>query len=291
MSPPPRLMTSPLMRPYWLLLAAGFLLPACSSTEGPGPDTPATAKRAEPAGHTEAPFQPPQAPILYQPQFLWDDASLTRQGTGFFTKAPDGRVAAVSSVHYLQSGDYPIYEASFLTVDAEEPIATFTRHWGPPGDGGSLQPADLTGDYLLMPASEGMIPDKSILTLDERPEGPARGERVWLAVKDLEAEHGYRTEPGVVAMSRDKFIVVAPDTSLPLASLNGAPVISQQTGGVIGTLSRGAKRESESDLLVLTPASAIRQALRRAERFPSLEQAFTERTAASKESRRDDEAG
>ena len=231
----------------------------------------ASAASMNSAGETEPAL--PEAPILFQPQFLWDDATVTREGTGFFAKTAGGQIAAVSSVQYLR-GDRPtLREATWLTVTTDEPVVTFTRHWGEPGQGGSLAPTDLRDDYLLLPAKQHRVPAKAPLELDPRA-SPNRNERVWLPVKDIDAANGYRAVKGkVISNQTKKFIVVDLQQQLPLESLNGSPVISQQTGKVVGVLSRGG-RLGENTFLILTPVSALRQAIADAEQTIPLTKAF-----------------
>jgi hypothetical protein len=150
---------------------------------------------------------------------------------------------------------------------------TFTRHWGEPGQGGSLAPTDLRDDYLLLPAKQHRVPAKAPLELDPRA-SPNRNERVWLPVKDIDAANGYRAVKGkVISNQTKKFIVVDLQQQLPLESLNGSPVISQQTGKVVGVLSRGG-RLGENTFLILTPVSALRQAIADAEQTIPLTKAF-----------------
>jgi hypothetical protein len=149
---------------------------------------------------------------------------------------------------------------------------TFTRHWGRPGQGGTLTPTDLRDDYLLLPTRARQVPADAVLTLDRR-DKPAANERVWLPVKDVEAAYGHQLVEGTVTARKDKYIIVKLGERLSLASLNGAPVISQRTGQVIGALSRGG-RLGEQTLLILTPARALRQAMREAESAMPLIDAF-----------------
>jgi hypothetical protein len=232
----------------------------------------------------------PTAPILFQPQFLWDDATVTREGTGFFAQAPGQRVAAISNVQYLRGNRPTLIEASWLGVTSDEPVMTFTRHWGKPGKGGTLNPADLREDYLLLPAEASHVPGESILKLDWRNQ-PAAREPVWLPVKDVDAPQGHRLIEGKVTARQAKYIIVTLNQRLSLASLNGSPVISQKTGRVIGALSRGG-RLGESTLLILTPAEALRHAIDRAEGYPPLNEAFanaaSERSASPRAQRTGD---
>jgi len=79
----------------------------------------------------------------------------------------------------------------------------------------------------------------------------------------------------MLVTSRSGYLIVDLDREVKLTSLNGAPVLSQRSGKVVGALSRGGGTAEGSRLLVLTPASALREAMREAERFPPLEDAFS----------------
>jgi hypothetical protein len=292
-------------RAAWLslsfLLVLGVSLSGCATTGQNDRDGQARPKQSPPPENTESvrnataePAGPdaslPQAPLLFQPQFLWSDASVTREGTGFFLQAPGRRIAAVTNVQHLHAEPLEVREASWLGVRSDEPVITFTRAWGKPGDGGSMNPPDLREDYLLLPATPRRMPqDAAVLELDERP-APAEGERVWLPVKNVKATHGYRTFAGTVTAAKDTFISVSLDKPLRLASLNGSPVISQKTGKVIGALSRGGRRLDGKTMLVLTPAEALRDAIQRAESTPSLRRSFANQAQARK-SATDPDAG
>ena len=210
----------------------------------------------------------PERAILFQPLFKWLGAEPTYQGTGFFVKAPDGRVAAVTSAHFLDRDGPPLLEAKWLDVRTQEPVATFTQSWGPPGSQGTTQPVvDLRSDYLLLPAPEG-VPADLALQWDPRL-APDRGERVWFPNKDPDAPLGYQLLPGTVVEARPKYSLVALGQVVKLQSQSGSPVVSQATGKVIGTLSRGLEQRDKT-LLLLAPSHAILEALARAKEFPLL---------------------
>jgi hypothetical protein len=99
-----------------------------------------------------AAFNPPDKPILFQPMFIWRTGAPTHQGTGFFAKAPDGRVAAITSSHFLNMHGPALLEARWLDIRTQAPVATFKLSWGPPGTGCTDTPTlDLRRDYLLLP--------------------------------------------------------------------------------------------------------------------------------------------
>jgi hypothetical protein len=204
-------------------------------------------------------LSPPNSQILFQPLFIWRGDSPSQQGTGFFTKTPDGRVAAVTSAHLIDPQGPTLLEARWLDVRTEALVATFTRSWGQPGRGGTDDPSyDLRSDYLLLPV-EVMISPERILELDSRPLPDLR-ERVWFPNKDRTAPPGYRIVNGTVAAVDVKYVTVILDQPIALSSQSGSPIISQVTGKVIGTLSR-AGQERGRTFLLLTPAAALLKAL------------------------------
>ena len=215
-----------------------------------------------------AAFNTPDKVILFQPVFIWRSGAPTHQGTGFFTKAPDGRVAAVTSAHFLDRHGSALLEARWLDIRTQTPVATCKLSWGPPGNDGTDTPTlDLRRDYLLMPVQD-RVPDEQVLELDPRAK-PEVKERIWFPDKDKAVPSGYRVVTGTVVAADVKYISVILDQPITLVSQSGSPIISQATGRVIGTLSRGG-RERGKTLLILTPASALLEALARYRNFPRL---------------------
>lgn len=199
--------------------------------------------------------------------FVWKGADGTYQGTGFFVKAPNGKIAAVSSAHFLDRDGPPLLEAKWLNVFTSEPIATFTRSWGMPGrEGTSLPTPDFRTDYLLMPAPESTSLDLT-LELDSRPT-PAIGERIWFPNKDDTLPLGHRVVAGTVVVADEKHSGIVLDEEIELQSQSGSPFISQATGKVIGTLS--SANFGRRPRLLLTPSSAILAALAKDNEFPEL---------------------
>jgi iron-sulfur cluster assembly accessory protein len=191
--------------------------------------------------------------------FVWADGTTTLQGTGFFAAAPGGRVAAVTSSHFINKDGPRLLEARWLNVRSGNTAATFSSSWGIPGDGGRTEPQpDLRSDYLIFPAAKA--PDRAaLLEFDPRPK-PAVGERVHFPNKDESADPGHKWVEGAVAEADEKFVTVLLDQKIHLQSQSGSPVISQSTGRVIGTLSR-ARHERDRTLLTLAPAGGMVAAL------------------------------
>jgi hypothetical protein len=126
--------------------------------------------------------KPPSKEILFQPMFVWENSEPTFQGTGFFVKAPGGKVAAVTSLHFLNVEGPHLREARWLSLTTDKPTAVLDRSWGPPGKTGVIRVAagkdcngkpiiftvpwlDKRTDCLLMPVPAG-IPASVVLELD-----------------------------------------------------------------------------------------------------------------------------
>jgi hypothetical protein len=202
--------------------------------------------------------------------FIWRTGPPSRQGTGFLAKAPDGRIAAVTSAHLIDPQGPALLEARWLDIRTRTPVAVFTRSWGAIGRGGTDAPAyDLRSDYLLLPV-QVPVPADQVLELDPRSLPEVR-ERVWFPNKDQAAPLGYRVIPGTVTAAESKYLTVVLDQPLALTSQSGSPVISQTSGQVIGTLSRGG-REGRRTVLLLTPAAALLAALTNSLDFRPLRQ-------------------
>ena len=211
---------------------------------------------------------PPDRIILFQPMFVWAGSEPTYQGTGFFAKAPNNKIVAVTSAHFLNMNGPPLQEAKWLDVRTNKWVATFTLSWGTPGRSGTRHPLlDLRSDYLLMPASSSITPDK-VLELDSRPK-PKLKERIWFPNKDETAPLGHQVVAGSVVESDEKYSIVILDKEVPLQSQSGSPFISQATGKVIGTLS-GADSANGQLRLLITPSSGILAMLAKDNHFPEL---------------------
>lgn len=213
---------------------------------------------------------PPKHPILFQPKFYWADPKESHNGTGFIAKAPNGKQVGITSAHFLRLDGLPLLKASWLDVRTMQPIATFTKSWGRPGNSGIVTPThvDLRSDYLLL-VDETAVPVESVLELDER-ELPVVGERIWFPNKNPQADLGYELVEGHVTIATAYFIAVALDAPVTLQSQSGSPIISRTSGGVIGTLSRGAAGKQSQELF-LAPVHPISKVLRESALLFSLE--------------------
>jgi iron-sulfur cluster assembly accessory protein len=234
-----------------VLLAASHA-PGCREEKKTPAQPPARTAPAAPAG-------PPQGTVVFQPMFVWADGTTTLQGTGFFAAAPAGRVAAVTSAHFINKDGPRLLEARWINVRSGDTAATFSTSWGTPGDGGRTEPQpDLRADYLLLPAAKA--PHRAaVLEFDPRPK-PALGERIHFPNKDESADPGHKWVEGAVTEADEKSVSVLLDQKIHLQSQSGSPVISQATGRVIGILSL-ARQERDRTVLTLAPAGGVAAAL------------------------------
>ncbi|NQT17707.1 MAG: hypothetical protein HQ582_33435 [Planctomycetes bacterium] len=203
---------------------------------------------------------PPDGPLLFQPAISFAGGETTYQGTGFFVATSTGRILGVTSAHFIDFEGSPMLSARWLSIPDEDVAAEFQYSFGPPGNEGTTEPVDLRPDYLILAGDEVAPPHKP-LVLDGRPQ-PKTGERVWLPDKDYDSEKGHTLVAGSVAEAAPEYVLVVLDERIELQSQSGSPVISQQTGKVIGTLSRGGDSEGES-FLILCPSRSILSAIER----------------------------
>lgn len=213
-------------------------------------------------------FPGPEKMVVYQPVFFWEDGKQSAQGTGFFAKAPNGKLVAVSSAHFLKRNGPPLLGAVWLNNATGKGIAKASTSWGSVGRAGTMQPEmDLRSDYLLLPIDDAVKPEE-VLEFDLR-SLPNEGERVWLPNKDESAEKGHHNVAGTVTEATENYIVVELDVPIKLQSQSGSPFISQDTGKVIGTLST-ANPNVKPLKIYLTPAEAILRQLAKQDSFPKL---------------------
>jgi hypothetical protein len=118
-----------------------------------------------------------------------------------------------------------------------------------------------------MPTSE-YVPGELILELDPRAE-PINGERVWFPDKDPTAKSGYVVVSGRVTETGRYYTEVKLNKHVPMQSQSGSPVISRDTGRVIGTVSRSLEMPFQTTLR-LTPSAAILKVLAKNDEMPAL---------------------
>lgn len=267
-----------------LTLFAGCSKPAPPAPLGATNDDPAAAEKPAPeasppetnAAATAAPMMPaPRGQLLYQPNFYWSDGEETAQGTGFFVKAPSGKLAAVTSAHFIDPDGPALVKAQWQTIDGEKLVATLSKSWGPPGKLGRSK-FDQRRDYLLFPVTEE-IQVPTVLELDPRPR-VQDGELVWFVDKDGSTSAAdQRVVSGSVTLESPLALVIELDEEIKLQSQSGSPFISQETGKVIGILS-SAGQDGDRLKLIAAPVKKMVEQLQDESAFPEL------RTVIGKES-------
>lgn len=257
-----------------VLLGTLSLLPGCCCqlTQRGTPNLPVPKISAEnkgaPAQEVLPQVPPPTGPLLYQPMLVWGDGEASHQGTGFLAATPEGDTVGVTSAHFVNFAGPPLKQVAWLEIPGDEPAVTFTRSLGPPGKAGSMRPLDLRSDYMIFVPDELLADDRPALELDN---GSQKTERVWLPNKSWDDEAGYELIEGDLVTALSEYLVIRLDKRIQLQSQSGSPIISQQTGKVIGTLaSANVDNEGYGDTIYLAPATAILQAMKQAKEKPLL---------------------
>ncbi len=229
------------------------------------PEKPATA--AQPTEEPAAKIAAPRGQLLYQPIFHWSDGDESAQGTGFFAKAPNGKIAAVTSAHFIDPERPALLSAEWQTIDGEKIVAKLSTSWGPPGKLGGSE-LDQRSDYLLFPVEpEVMVPQ--VLEFDPRPRCED-GELVWFVDKDgSESAADQRVLTGRVKLESPLAIILTLDDPIKLQSQSGSPFISQKTGKVIGLLCSGG-HDGDELLLIAAPVGRMLKQLQDDSSFPEL---------------------
>ncbi len=213
--------------------------------------------RTEPESAAVETKKPPEGVFLYQPQFHFQNGKTTNQGTGFFVQAPGDRILAVTSAHFLDFDGPKMMLAEWISIPEGNVSAEFAHSFGKPGDGGTSEPYDLRRDYLILVPKSPV--QEEALWLDERIK-PNVGEKVWFPDKTWDLPSGLVWVSGYVEESEAVFSVVVLDRPIELQSQSGSPIISQETGKVIGTLARGGS-ENGVTRLILCPSRGIADAI------------------------------
>jgi hypothetical protein len=219
---------------------------------------------AQPAATTIA---APRGQLLYQPNFFWSDGEETAQGTGFFVKAPSGKLVAVTSAHFIDADGPALLKAEWQTIDGNELAATLTKSWGPPGKLGRSQ-FDQRRDYLLFPA-EPDIEVPHVFEFDPRPRVEDE-ELIWFVDKDgSKSAADQRVVSGSVTLESPLALIIELDEPIKLQSQSGSPFISQKTGKVIGILS-SATQDGDRVKLIAAPVKKMVEQLQDESLFPEL---------------------
>jgi hypothetical protein len=254
----------------FLVLFALLLLCGCGDpAPTPPPPTPEPPPVAEPAAPEPAPEESvdmPRGGLICQPNFHFADGQKTQQGTGFFVAAADGEVLGVTSAHFMDFDGAALSSAGFALIGLPDVLAAFSHSYGPPGNAGNEVTGDLRPDFLLF-AGEDVGTSHTVLELDPRSK-PEIGEKVWFPNKDSGQDWGHRMLTGKVEEAEAEYSLVRLDNYITLTSQSGSPVISQRTGKVIGTFSRGGRDRGRTVLLLCPSRGILDMIERKPEKIP-----------------------
>ncbi len=205
-------------------------------------------------------------------------AEAGRAGSAFFVKTSAGKAVAITSLHVVEITD-GVSEVRW-TLPSGAAVATSRRALTTPGRQPNFDAkvTDFRKDYLLL------VPERdpvgiTTLELDERPLPRARpkadpaksdpakpdapapsGERFWFpVVKDRKTVW----IGGEVTVARRGHITGFLDSPATLTASSGSPVVSQETGKVIGVMTAGGDWLGKT-LVKLAPIAGFRAAIEKA---------------------------
>lgn len=210
-----------------------------------------------------------QRAILYQPVLHWADGTKTHQGTGFFSKTSTNQIVAITCAHLIDVNGPELVKAEWLDLATDKSVATMTRCWGNPGSEGTDEPLDIRFDYLIMPATEPVDPGL-LLELDSRAK-PNFGERVWFPNKGAATKTGFEIIEGTVLEVEAGYVLVLLDKKVKTASRSGTPIISQDTGKVVGLFAKSGEADGKT-AVGLTPIPEILKGLDKDQATPFLKE-------------------
>lgn len=241
--------------------------PPSPTTPTPAPTPAPTSKPTAPASAPKDEVRKPPSGLVIFFQALAPEPGLV--GTGWFIKTPKGEAIGATSLHLLDLQAKPLESVSWIDFDSPGSLVS-SKSFGQPG----IQPSDdpdasYRHDYLLL-ALDPTKAKPATLELDPR-ELPrpktktAAGERVWFPIMDSAAKpDGVRWVPGEVLAASAKVITITLDEKVDLPGTSGTPIVSQETGKVIGMVSAGHLGGAKSTAL-LAPARAMWEAVNKAE--------------------------
>lgn len=169
---------------------------------------------------------------MVQPQPVWEQEPATFNGTGFFL-ATQGQSFVITASHFIEQD---LSAVNFWSMQGQPLLQARYTVAGTTDSGtdGAIQ--DLTND-LVISAVPRVPPGYLSLEADPRQFVPP-GERVWLPNK-RQGRPGYARVEGRITNWDPGYIEVELDHPIGLHSQSGSPIISVQSGKVIGVLSRG----------------------------------------------------
>lgn len=210
-----------------------------------------------------------QRAILYQPALHWADGTKTHQGTGFFSKTSTNQIVAITCAHLIDVTGPELVKAEWLDLATDKSVATMTRCWGNPGSEGTDEPLDIRFDYLIMPTTEPVDPGL-LLELDNRAK-PNFGERVWFPNKGAATKTGFEMIEGTIVEVEAGYVMVLLDKKVKTESQSGTPIISQDTGKVVGLFAKSGEADGKT-AVGLTPIPELLKAFNKDQATPFLKE-------------------
>ena len=195
----------------------------------------------------------PEGKILFQPQLLWANSMTTFQGTGYLIEH-GGKLFGVTSIHYLDFDAGGLGSATWLDVYSERPLATFRASLGRPARTTITRPRDVADDFLLLPCTKP--PEEGTPLHLENVEHYASGTRLWFPNKTRDIDLGHQWIDATVVEDLGYLIKVQLRDPIAIESQSGSPVLSADTGKVIGMVQAGAE-ENGKVTLTLCPARSV----------------------------------
>ena len=198
----------------------------------------------------------PQGKLLFQPMLIWLDSDVTQQGTGYLVEDAAGNVYGVTSIHFMYF-EYGLFEAIWLDIPSSEPVCGFRTSYGRPLVKEIAEDADIKRDFIILPAEVGCFTDYTTLQLDDRKK-LEHGEKLWFPDKDFEASVGHNWIEAEVVEDTGHFIEIKLDQLVELVSQSGSPIISQESGKVVGMVTSGEEKDGHLILYICPARNVLR---------------------------------
>jgi len=186
-----------------------------------------------------------EADTVYQPHFVRSGLPNCQSGTGCFVRGPSGQIFALTCAHVVPRGRRSVQAVEWI---GQGPDNTTVRLQSQPHHYDASQdvalfipkhPATVTHALELQSGSHYRL-----------------GAAIWLPNRSVTSPQGYERITGAITGQTPQFVIVTLDQPIDLQARSGTPVLLEQTGKVIGILSRGDTSNGQTHLY-LVPAHVI----------------------------------
>jgi hypothetical protein len=170
--------------------------------------------------------------LLLQPFLIHYKCPPSLSGKAFIITSQDERQFIATSATYFFRGEFPVTQVQWFDLLGEKNLGTSSGTWGEPGNPPAFDPVDFQFNFMLFRIAElpeGFHP----LELDER-QLPREGEVVWFPKMNPESPTGYDRVKGVINEANQKYLDVILDEEIGVRGQSGCPLISEETGRVVG---------------------------------------------------------